>query len=73
MLLICFVMRLAMLGVPVKAGGLAFMTVGDWGGAGLGGFTKVNQITVAQQLAATAAVLNASFIISTGDNFYECA
>jgi hypothetical protein len=45
---------------------LNFLVVGDWGRNGL-----YNQSLVAEQMGNVGAQLNVSFIISTGDNFYE--
>jgi len=45
---------------------LNFLAVGDWGRDG-----AFNQHEVAQRMGETAAVLNAKFVISVGDNFYE--
>jgi hypothetical protein len=44
---------------------LRFITIGDWGKPGN------IQNAVAQQMASSAEQYNISFIISTGDNFYE--
>eukprot|EP00929_Paragymnodinium_shiwhaense_P036041 TRINITY_DN19366_c0_g1_i1.p1 TRINITY_DN19366_c0_g1~~TRINITY_DN19366_c0_g1_i1.p1 ORF type:complete len:354 (+),score=101.33 TRINITY_DN19366_c0_g1_i1:67-1128(+) len=54
------------------AGGFSFLTVGDWGGATLGGYHEANQKAVAAQMGKTAEDLGAKFIINTGDNFYYC-
>jgi tartrate-resistant acid phosphatase type 5 len=48
-----------------KAGVLNFLAMGDWGRNGAD-----HQKEVAAQMGKTAAAVNASFIISTGDNFY---
>jgi tartrate-resistant acid phosphatase type 5 len=45
---------------------LNFLVVGDWGRNGL-----YNQSLVAEQMGNVGTQLNVSFIISTGDNFYE--
>ncbi len=48
-----------------KNGALNFLAMGDWGRNGAD-----HQKEVAAQMGKTAAVVNASFIIATGDNFY---
>ena len=48
-----------------KGGALHFIAMGDWGRNGAD-----HQKEVAQQMGKTAATVHASFIISTGDNFY---
>jgi acid phosphatase len=45
---------------------LSFLAVGDWGRNG-----QDNQAEVAGQMGRLAAALNARFVISVGDNFYE--
>lgn len=45
---------------------LTFLAVGDWGRDG-----KDNQTEVAGQMGLVAAALDARFVISVGDNFYE--
>lgn len=52
--------------------GYTFLTLGDWGGAALGGQYNENVYAVANQMATTAASTDAKFIINTGDNFYWC-
>lgn len=58
------------------SGGVAeqfsFVTIGDWGGVGLGGYHATNEKAVAAQMGKTAAQVNAKFVINTGDNFYYC-
>jgi tartrate-resistant acid phosphatase type 5 len=44
----------------------SFLVIGDWGRDGAGYQTKV-----ATQMAGAATRLNAAFVISVGDNFYE--
>jgi tartrate-resistant acid phosphatase type 5 len=48
------------------SGGLNFLVFGDWGRNG-----EKDQLAVAAQMAAAAKDLEAKFIISVGDNFYE--
>lgn len=49
-----------------SAAPLSFLVVGDWGRDGKG-----FQTAVATQMGKTAAKLHATFVISTGDNFYS--
>src|SRR5471032_1653453 len=49
-----------------KAGGLNFLVFGDWGRNG-----EQDQRDVAAQMAVAAKDMDAKFIISVGDNFYE--
>lgn len=50
----------------------SFIGLGDWGGVGLGGTHKANQLAVARQLTSTANAKKSSFVVNTGDNFYYC-
>lgn len=49
-----------------EAGALAFLAVGDWGRHG-----QFHQREVAQRMGESAGALNAKFVISVGDNFYD--
>jgi tartrate-resistant acid phosphatase type 5 len=49
-----------------KSGGLNFLVFGDWGRNG-----EQDQRDVAEQMAVAAKDMDAKFIISVGDNFYE--
>lgn len=49
-----------------KADALNFLVFGDWGRKG-----EKDQSDVAAQMAVTAKLVDAKFIISVGDNFYE--
>jgi tartrate-resistant acid phosphatase type 5 len=49
-----------------QTGGLNFIIFGDWGRNG-----EADQVEVAAQMAASSGKINARFIISVGDNFYE--
>lgn len=51
--------------LPVLPEALSFCVIGDWGRYG-----EYVQKTVAEQLSAAVVGVDASFIISTGDNFY---
>jgi hypothetical protein len=52
--------------------GYSFVSIGDWGGAQLGGQYTTNVDQVAAQMATTATNVAAQFVINTGDNFYWC-
>jgi hypothetical protein len=54
------------------ASNYAFITLGDWGGASLGGQDLKNVQSVSVRMAAIAEQANAQFIMNTGDNFYWC-
>jgi predicted MPP superfamily phosphohydrolase len=54
------------------AGAFTFASVGDWGGATLGGYHQTNEIAVAAQMGKTASELDVQLIVNTGDNFYYC-
>eukprot|EP00944_MAST-04C_sp_MAST-4C-sp1_P007393 g7393.t1 len=49
---------------------ISFVSIGDWGGAALEDYHKTDEITVAKSFAASAAALQAQFVLNTGDNFY---
>ena len=49
-----------------KADALNFLLVGDWGRNG-----EKDQMSVATQMGLAAGQMNAKFVISVGDNFYE--
>ena len=57
-------------GAPSGRGGVGgqvtFLAVGDWG------MVSRRQAAVADAMAKAAGDLSARFIVSTGDNFYEC-
>lgn len=63
---------LQLLIVSSYAANYSFVTLGDWGGAALGGQDYDNVYAVANQMAASASQLQSQFIINTGDNFYWC-
>eukprot|EP00928_Gymnodinium_smaydae_P080058 TRINITY_DN63861_c0_g1_i1.p1 TRINITY_DN63861_c0_g1~~TRINITY_DN63861_c0_g1_i1.p1 ORF type:complete len:450 (-),score=112.05 TRINITY_DN63861_c0_g1_i1:193-1542(-) len=50
----------------------SFVTLGDWGGASLGGYHASNALAVAKQLGKSAGDVGAHFVLNTGDNFYYC-
>ena len=55
------------------ADGVSFVTLGDWGGAALGGDSAYAPATVkavAGQMAKTMTDRQARFVVNTGDNFY---
>ncbi len=60
---------LALLAAPA-VGSVSFMSIGDWGGAGVDDEHKAYQVAVAKGLAQTAAALKAAFVVNVGDNFY---
>jgi acid phosphatase len=49
-----------------KSGGLNFLVFGDWGRKG-----EQDQMDVATQMGLAAKEMDAKFVISVGDNFYE--
>ncbi|HEX5399900.1 MAG TPA: tartrate-resistant acid phosphatase type 5 family protein [Verrucomicrobiae bacterium] len=49
-----------------RSNGLNFLVIGDWGRNG-----EPDQTAVATQMGVAAQAVNAKFIISVGDNFYE--
>jgi acid phosphatase len=49
-----------------EPGGLNFLVFGDWGRQG-----EQDQVEVAAQMAKAAQAIDAKFVISVGDNFYE--
>ncbi len=49
-----------------RTGGLNFVLFGDWGRRG-----QVDQVHVAAQMAKAAQDIDARFVVSVGDNFYE--
>lgn len=63
---------LLMLVSITNSSSFSFLTLGDWGGAALGGQDKTNVYAVAGAMAKLAATSNPKFIINTGDNFYWC-
>lgn len=57
---------LAALSETAGSGGLNFLVFGDWGRNG-----QADQVEVAAQMAKAAKLVDARFVISVGDNFYE--
>jgi acid phosphatase len=49
-----------------QTGGLNFLVLGDWGRNG-----EKDQMDVARQMGIAAQAVDAKFVISVGDNFYE--
>src|SRR5271163_3628741 len=49
-----------------QPGGLNFLVFGDWGRQG-----EQDQVEVADKMAKAAKEIDAKFVISVGDNFYE--
>ncbi len=56
----------AALAAEAKAAALNFLIVGDWGRNG-----EPDQLAVATQMGIAAQAMDAKFVISVGDNFYE--
>jgi len=56
----------------VYAAPYSFFTLGDWGGAMLGGQDKQNVYAVAGAMAKLASTAPPQFILNSGDNFYWC-
>ena len=52
--------------------GVAFLTLGDWGGHDLGPDYALTVDLVAEAMADSAAALEAQFLVNVGDNFYWC-
>ena len=55
-----------------SANPFSFVTIGDWGCMGIGGYHANDELVVSKQFASAAADLNAQFVLNTGDNFYYC-
>lgn len=47
-----------------------FVSIGDWGGASLGGYHLKNAQQTAAAIASTGSA--SAFVVNTGDNFYYC-
>lgn len=61
---------LSLLGCTSAA--FTFATIGDWGGAHLGGYHETDELAVAKQMGQTAESLGIQLVLNTGDNFYYC-
>ena len=70
----CSTKSLAVLAYAVGTSSAAstFITLGDWGGMGLGSYHSKTVTAVAKQMAATASEARVKFVVNTGDNFYYC-
>eukprot|EP01061_Rhynchopus_euleeides_P023361 TRINITY_DN38052_c0_g1_i1.p1 TRINITY_DN38052_c0_g1~~TRINITY_DN38052_c0_g1_i1.p1 ORF type:complete len:338 (+),score=136.08 TRINITY_DN38052_c0_g1_i1:42-1055(+) len=66
------VLGCALLAASAAAEPFSFVSIGDWGGAGLGDYHETAELRVAQQFQKTAAAVNSKFIVNVGDNFYYC-
>ena len=66
----CAVAAVTFASVPAEASQVSFVSIGDWGGAGLGGYHETDEVTVAKSFSAKASALDAQFVLNTGDNFY---
>jgi len=51
---------------------IAFLSVGDWGGASLGGYHYKNAINTSDAMYQVQKLYDAKFVINSGDNFYYC-
>lgn len=51
---------------------VAFMSIGDWGGASLGGYHYKNANDTSSAMSMFLNKSDAKFVINTGDNFYYC-
>ena len=51
---------------------IQFLSVGDWGGAALGGYHLKNAQNTAVSMYKFINNTNSKFVINTGDNFYYC-
>ncbi len=61
---------LAVLLAAAGAHALTFLSIGDWGGAGIDPEHKANQLAVGAAMAKTASAHKAAFVLNVGDNFY---
>ncbi|CAH1782025.1 unnamed protein product [Owenia fusiformis] len=50
---------------------LSFLVLGDWGGVPYSPFYSSYQKAVASAMGVTASMIEAEFVLSLGDNFYE--
>lgn len=66
-----FLLLLCCLGVRVESA-FNFLTLGDWGGAALGGQDLINVYAVANAMATAASTSKPSWVINVGDSFYWC-
>jgi tartrate-resistant acid phosphatase type 5 len=51
---------------------VAFMSIGDWGSASLGGYHYKNAIDTSNAMFKLLQDYNTKFVLNTGDNFYYC-
>jgi hypothetical protein len=51
---------------------VAFLSVGDWGGASLGGYHLKNAKDTSKVMLRFQEQYDAKFVINSGDNFYYC-
>ena len=51
---------------------IAFLSVGDWGGASLGGYHYKNAKDTSKVMLQFQEKYDAKFVINSGDNFYYC-
>lgn len=62
---------LSLLACAAADGGLNFLVMGDWGGAGSAPFTTGGEITVAKTMGDMTPKTGAKFSLALGDNFYS--
>ncbi len=68
--LLGFMCHAAATGQPASTNQISFVSLGDWGCAGIDSARKESEQTVADAFANVSANLSANFILNTGDNFY---
>jgi tartrate-resistant acid phosphatase type 5 len=51
---------------------VAFLSIGDWGGASLGGYHYKNALDTSMCMLSFQEKYDAKFVINSGDNFYYC-
>ena len=66
----CCATLLALLVLSCRAD-LPFLMVGDWGGQTDSPYYTDAQLNVAQQMGVKAEDINAQFVLSLGDHFYD--
>lgn len=58
--------------LPVGNNEVNFLSVGDWGGATLGGSYQTNVNNIAMAMEEYKEENGSEFVLNTGDNFYYC-
>jgi hypothetical protein len=59
-------------GIAANDSSIKFISLGDWGGAALGGYHLKNVLHTASAITTFMQSSDNQFIINTGDNFYYC-